>query len=139
MYKRQLAKRAPAELNAHEPLGKVLSLIHIYAHSRYYIYSVSYDGSGLTQLYQSETGMMINSPVGVDGKFYWVEYPDETPKDLPWAIMVMNISTGEVETFRSGESKDEMLPPILRLDYDKITWVENCLLYTSVLLSAVYG
>lgn len=90
-----------------------------------YIFLVSIGQDAVQQIYSTKNNKIINSLVGVGEYIFWTEYPRENQKDTPWEIKRMRISDRSVETFRSGISEDEILPPILRVSSDKLTWIEK--------------
>jgi len=90
-----------------------------------YILSVSKGSTTVQQIYSTKNDKIINSLVGIGDYIFWVEYPRKSQRDTPWEIKTMKISDGSIQTFRKGVSEDEILPPVLRVSHDKLSWIEK--------------
>lgn len=60
----------------------------------------------------------------MDNFLYWVEYAREIQVDTPWEIKSLDTNNNEVQTFREGISEDQILPSVLRVFGNQLTWIE---------------
>ncbi|WP_169088567.1 hypothetical protein [Paenibacillus sp. PL91] len=92
-----------------------------------YISTISRDDeTAYSKIYVAPGNGIINSLVGVDARLFWVEYSRKRQNNMKWEIKTMLIgSKKQVEVLRSGISKDEINPPLLRVNENRITWIES--------------
>lgn len=90
------------------------------------------------RIYTTEKGKIINSLVGSKNKIFWVENDRFFNNDLNWKIKSMNLTTKEISEVRSGITSDQILPPVLTIYNNKITWIEkiieNNIIYSTAIL-----
>ncbi|WP_090675393.1 hypothetical protein [Paenibacillus tianmuensis] len=94
---------------------------------------------GDIKIYTAPNRKIINSLVGYLDKLFWVEYERKRDEkgDLPWQLKCMDLRTQKITTVRKGVGQDQILPPILRIHKDKLTWIEKEIV-KGVVLSHLY-
>ncbi|MFD2670349.1 hypothetical protein [Marinicrinis sediminis] len=102
-----------------------------------YIATVSKKNQEYMRIYSTDEGKIINSMVGIDGTLYWVENDRDIHHDFNWYIKSIDLNTKEVKILRRGKLADQILPPVLRIYNNRITWIEKTLVNNKVYSTAI--
>ncbi|KQY84254.1 hypothetical protein ASD24_10850 [Paenibacillus sp. Root52] len=81
-----------------------------------------------TSRYRSAKGIIINTLVSVGDDLFWIENPDKaTDNNTPWQILRMKRDDLKAKpvVFAEGNSEDQIAVPVLRTNYDEISWIEK--------------
>jgi len=89
-------------------------------------------------VYTAPAKQIVDSLVGSEGTLFWVEHEYERQIDTPWKIKSLSLQTGATQEIRSGVAKDEISPPVLRIDNGLITWIEKRI-KNQIVISSAYA
>lgn len=74
-------------------------------------------------IYTAPNEKIINSLVGIKETLYWIEYDRVRKQILSWELKSIDLTSKNVQTIEKGISEDELDPPVLRTDNNKVSYI----------------